>query len=87
MLMSISLEDELYVQKLGWEVLRYLKSNEDQLRELRQEVNHDALQVLEKIQCILDDDTLDDPECFERIESIVKVFYANNISTSRHDWG
>jgi len=87
MLMSISLEDELFARALGWKVLMYLKIHEDQLLELRKEIDSDALRVLKQIQSILDDDTLDDPECFERIESIVKVFYANNISTSRHDWG
>ncbi len=51
------------------------------------EVEGDALYILEKNQTILNDDTLDDPECFERIELIVKTFYANGLSTNRHDWG
>lgn len=85
--MAIPLEDELYVQTLGWEVLNYLKSSEERLLELRQAVDRDALRVLEKIQCILNDDTVDDPECFERIEAIVKTFHENNLSTTRHDWG
>lgn len=85
--MEIRIEDELYARSLGWEVLQFLKKDERQLLALHQEVNDDALCVLEKIRCILDDDTLDDPDCFERIERIVKTFYANGIGTSRHDWG
>lgn len=85
--MTLSLEDELYVQTLGWEVLKYLKANDEHLLELRKETGGEALRILEEIQRVLDDDTLDDPECFERIERIVKIFHANNISTGRHDWG
>ena len=81
------IEDELYARSLGWEIMKYLQQEKDHLQALRQEVNMDALRVLEKIQRILNDDTLDDPECFERIELIVRTFYANGISTSRHDWG
>ncbi len=85
--MALSIEDELYAQTLGWEVLSYLKSNEERLLDMRKEINDDALRVLEKIQRILNDDTLDDPDCFERIDRIVRTFYANHISTDRHDWG
>ena len=85
--MEIRIEDELYARSLGWEVMNFLTREEKRLQALRQEVDSDALRVLEKIQCILNDDTLDDPDCFERIELIVRTFYANGISTNRHDWG
>ena len=85
--MSLSIAEKLYVQSLGWEVLRYLKREEGDLLKLYQETDSEALRVLEKIRCVLDDDTLDDPDCFERIEAIVKTFHAHEISTSRHDWG
>lgn len=85
--MEIRIEDELYARSLGWEVMRFLKREETKLLALRQETDSDALRIVEKIRCILNDDTLDDPECFERIERIVQTFYANGISTSRHDWG
>lgn len=85
--MEIRVEDELYARSLGWEVLQFLKREEHQLLALRQETDSEALRILEKIRCILDDETLSDPECFERIELIVKTFYANGIGTSRHDWG
>ena len=85
--MSIPIAEELYVQSLGWEVLRYLKREEGALLNLYREVDSKALRVLEDIQRILNDDTLDDPDCFNRIEAIVKAFHAHEISTSRHDWG
>lgn len=85
--MSLPIAEELYVQSLGREVLRYLKREEGNLLKLRQEANSEAIRVLEEIQRILNDDTLEDPDCFERIEAIVKTFYAHGISTSRHDWG
>ena len=85
--MSLSIGEELYVQSLGWEVLRYLKREEEKLLSLYREVDGEALRVLEEIRSVLDDDTLEDPDCFERIEAIVKTFYAHDISTNRHDWG
>ena len=85
--MEISLEDKLYAEKLGWDVLKYLKDNEERLHGLRQSLDSDAMRILNKILYILNDDFLDDEDCFERIESIVKIFHENNISTTRHDWG
>ena len=85
--MSIPIAEELYVQSLGWEVLRYLKREEGALLNLYREVDSKALRVLEDIQRVLNDDTLDDPDCFNRIEAIVKTFFSHEVSTSRHDWG
>lgn len=85
--MSLSIAEELYVQSLGWEVLRFLKREEGDLLRLYRETDSEALRVLEEIQHVLNDDTLDDPDCFQRIEAIVKAFHTHDISTSRHDWG
>ena len=44
--------------------------------------------LLEQIRQILADDTLDDPECFHRIESIVSLLESNGIDCgTRHDFG
>ncbi len=83
--MGLSVKDELYARAIGWEVLNYLRKEHP--GEIAAEIESDALRILEKIQMILNDDTLSDPDCFERIEAIVKTFYANGISTNRHDWG
>lgn len=46
-----------------------------------------ACRALEDIRNVLDDDSLDDPTCFQRIEEIVKIY--ENIGSdggSRHDF-
>ena len=83
--MEFSIQDELYARAIGWEVLNYLKREHP--GEVAQKIEGDALRVLEKIQMILNDDDLDDSDCFKRIELIVKTFCANGLSTNRHDWG
>lgn len=85
--MSLTIAEELYVQSLGWEVLRFLKREEGNLLNLYRKTDSEALRVLEEIRRVLDDDTLDDPDCFRRIEAVVKAFHAHDISTTRHDWG
>lgn len=83
--MEFSIQDELYARAIGWEVLNYLRREHP--GEVAQKIEGDVLCVLEKIQMILNDDDLDDSDCFEWIELIVKTFYANGLSTNRHDWG
>lgn len=47
-----------------------------------------AINTLSQIQAILRDDTLDDPECFHRIEAIVSLLEGVGIDCEgRHDWG
>ena len=82
--MKLSIQDELFARNLGWKVLEYLKLEHPEYA--IQEIESDALQVLQKIQTILDDDQLDDPECYRRIELIVKTFHTNGLSTERHNW-
>ena len=44
--------------------------------------------ALERIQAILKDDSLTDPECFQRIEAIVRVYEdLGSGAGSRHDFG
>lgn len=45
-------------------------------------------QMLSDIRDIIADDSVDDPECFLRIESIVSLFEREGISAgNRHDFG
>lgn len=85
--MEIRIEDELYARSIGWEVIRFLRKDEGHLRELHEEIDSDAVRVLQKIKQILDDDTIEDAECFERIERIVNALDAYGIRSTRHDWG
>ena len=45
-------------------------------------------QALQQIQTVLSDDSLDDPECFMRIEKIIEVFECLGSNGGiRHDFG
>lgn len=46
-----------------------------------------ALDTLARVKAVLDNNALDDPDCFCRIEAIVETFYSTGLSTSRHDFG
>ena len=47
-----------------------------------------CVQALREIREVLDDDTLDDPQCFQRIERIVEIYEALGAGGgSRHDFG
>ena len=74
--------EELLAQAVGREALKYA-ARED----LRQQVECEAVKLLEEIRDILDDDSMEDPECFEKIEAIVAAFHRRGLSTARHDWG
>ena len=48
---------------------------------------HRCVQALRDIREVLDDDTLNDPECFRHIEKIVEIYEALDVGTgSRHDF-
>nr|WP_325184785.1 hypothetical protein [uncultured Oscillibacter sp.] len=76
---------ELYAQTIGMEVLKSL-SGEDVLEALARKADAEAFQVLSEIRAILNDENLDDPARFRRIDAIVETFYRHGISTTRHDF-
>lgn len=76
---------ELYAQTIGMEVLKSL-SGEDVLEALARKADTKALQALSEIRAILDDETLDDPACFRRIDAIVETLHLHGLSTTRHDF-
>lgn len=78
-------EKKLYEQVIGAAVIEYMKNYEPQ--RLLLELNSEAVGILHEIQTILDDETLNDPECFYKIDAIVSAFHAHGIDTSRHDFG
>ncbi len=83
--MELSCYEELAAQTIGHEVLKYVKEAEI-FKGLELKTESKALQVLEEIRCVLNDTSLDDPECFHRIEAIVNTMETNGIHTTRHDW-
>ena len=57
-------------------------------REVIVGIEKECMTVLGHIQAILADDSMDDPECFERIEQIVCEMESIGLSCgSRHDFG
>ena len=44
-------------------------------------------QTLRKIRAVLDDDTLNDAACFQKMEAIVGALESIGIRSSRHDFG
>ena len=56
--------------------------------DLQKIVETKCYQALEEIKKVLDDETLDDPECFHKIEKIVCIFEEmGSDGGSRHDFG
>lgn len=70
---------------IGATVMEYMKNYEPQ--RLLSQLNQDALQLLEQIRGILNDDSLDDSTCYQKIEAIVTTFHRHGIPTARHDFG
>ena len=51
-------------------------------------VELECLQIIQKIQAIIADDSLDDTECFMRIEEIMSVLENHGVDCgTRHDFG
>ncbi|MCI9243590.1 MAG: hypothetical protein HFF43_09425 [Lawsonibacter sp.] len=45
-----------------------------------------AVRTLEAIRCILENDKFSDPECFERIDSLVMLFFKElDVKINRHN--
>lgn len=62
-------------------------SDEEKQSLLAELMQNRACQALEDIRKVLDDDRLDDPTCFYRIEEIVKIYEkAGSNGGSRHDF-
>lgn len=80
--MKWSVSEELLAQAIGREALKHMEAES-----LAKRVECDAVGILEEIRQILDDDSLDDPECFYRIEAIVSAFHRHGIPAQRHDFG
>ncbi len=78
-----TVQESLWARAMGQEVLKFVKSRGV---DMGQSVQNEAVELLEKIRAILDDDSLADPACFQRIDAIVDAFQNAGISTARHDW-
>ena len=82
--MELTVQEELAAQAIGQEAMRYLKQ-EETVRRIAAETESKAMRALEGIRRILNDDALDDPECFQKIEKILTVLESNWLGSTRHD--
>ncbi len=79
---AVTVEERFYAQEIGWEALRCIKQLN--FHELDRKVDSEAIALIKEIKAILDDRTLDDPDCFQRIDAIVRAFHKYDIPTDRH---
>lgn len=82
---ELTAQEELAAEAIGLEAMRYLKQ-EETVRRIAEATQSRAMRALEGIRLILNDDSLEDPECFQRIESILTALEDVGIFTTRHDW-
>ena len=82
--MGSDISRDMYAKTIGKLVLDY--ADTFQSFELLSTVESEALKLISEIRGVLNDDSLEDPECFRRIEALVKAFDERGIDTSRHDW-
>ena len=61
--------------------------NAEKKQEIIQNVRESrAVRTLEAIRCILENDKFSDPECFERIDSLVMLFFKElDVKINRHN--
>ena len=77
-----TVEESLITQAIDRDFLQYAKQYD--IHDLARQVDSAAVSLIKEIQGILDDLTLDDPECFLRIDAIVRTFHKYDLPTSRH---
>ncbi|MBS6367633.1 MAG: hypothetical protein KH420_09835 [Clostridiales bacterium] len=81
--------EELLANALAQELLHYIQyllpifdRNATAITELK------CYHILAQIRQVLNNETLTDTDCFERIEEIIKIFDAHSITgLNRHDFG
>lgn len=72
----------LYRQALGALMLKAGRAAQEE--EIDRLAECSAVEILERIRKILNDESLNDPECFLKIDSIVSLFHENYMDTDRH---
>lgn len=80
---KLSFEDELWAKVIAQEMLRCTRHTGHQI--MAGHVDSEAVRILSEIKKVLDNKSLDDPECFDRIEAIVNIFFRAGLSTRRHE--
>ena len=73
---------DLCAKAIGDFVMRYLDTLSRE--EIAALAERNAVALLGQIKEILDDPTLDDPACFQRIDAIVTAWWDAGLATKRH---
>lgn len=61
-------------------------SSEQRERIIQQTMENLAVQTLEAIRGVLEDQSYDDPECFERVDALVMLFFQKlEVNIDRHN--
>ena len=68
-----TVSQSLWDREVGAYVLNCLQHCDTSV--LAQQVDSEAVRLLEEIKAIIQDPALDDPECFARIEALTNAFY------------
>ncbi len=71
--------DGLWAQALGEQMLKIAKA-----QDWERDVDSRAVRLLTEIQTLLDDDRLDDPTCFQRMEGVLEKWNQVGLWTTRH---
>lgn len=82
--MSEQILKAVYVRAIGELTLKFWESVKRE--ELVPVMESKALDIIAEIKAVLDNEALNDKECFQRIEDIITILQANGIDTTRHDW-
>ncbi len=72
--------DGLWAQVVGEQMLKIANA-----QDWEREVDSRAVRLLTEIQTLLDDDRLDDPTCFRRMEDLLEKWNRAGLRTTRHE--
>ncbi len=78
-----SIPEKFYARAIGKVMLDYAKDYD--IHESVRKMESGAMELVEQIRTILNDDTLADPECFCRVEALVNAFIDAGLYTTRHE--
>ena len=74
----------LYQAELGKMVLDYVGQIDPTVIEKAMESR--AVQTLEAIRCVLENDRLSDPDCVRRVENLIRLFFQElDLKINRHN--
>ena len=82
--MRNELAGTLYEGALEQLVMNYM--NNLNFEDIRSLIESETMDLLSQIMAALEDESLDDPECVQRIDAIIEAFGGKGVYISRHYW-